>query len=141
MSVGDVTKVPAGGIQIAPKVARVNGNTTTLYVGDEEGSIKTLTTSGTLADLTTKVKLNGCIVALVYTGISVVYGGVTATTALMAILADGRVYAVQPDGSKVILVRSLNMGVADAYYYSNYLYVLLSGVQQELSSFCKIQLA
>jgi hypothetical protein len=91
-----------------------------------------LTTSGTLAELTNKVKLPGRIVALVYTGL---------TAALTAVLADGRVYNLHADGSAVALIATLNMGVYDAFYYSNFLYVILEGVQQEKSSLLKIALA
>ena len=141
MAVGDVAKLPAAGIQSVDQVTRVTGTTTTMYVGNDKGDINSLTTAGVLAALTKKVKLPGRIVACVYTGISVTYGGSTATTAIVAVLADGRVYAVQPNGSVIILLKSLNMSVADAYYYSNYLYVILDGMQQEGSSFLKIQLA
>jgi hypothetical protein len=141
MAVGDLTKVPSGGIQISPKVARLCGTTTTMYEGSEEGQVKSLTTAGVFAELTTPAKLPGRIVALVYTGITVTYGGVSATTAIIAILEDGNIYVIQPDGSVKYVLRNLNCGVRDAYYYSNYLYVVLDGVPQEGSSVVKIQLA
>jgi|WetSurMetagenome_2_1015567.scaffolds.fasta_scaffold289497_2 hypothetical protein len=132
MSVGDVTKIPAGGIQAANKVSAVCGSTTNIYLGYDNGDIKKMTTSGVLSELTTKTKLPGKIVALVYTGL---------TVAMIAILDNGKVYKVHTDGSGVELLVNLNAGIYGAFYYSNYIYVMLDGVQNEGSSAVKIQLA
>lgn len=129
MAVGDVTIVPSAGLNIGSKVTCVCGTTTTMYVGTDKGEVKSLTTSGALADIATKVKVPGRIVAIAYSG------------SIVIITADGKVYTVATNGTSLTLLKNLNMGVSGAYYYSNYLYVILDGSQQEKSNVLKIQLA
>jgi len=131
MSVGDLTKLPTAGIQAVGHVTSVTGTSTTMYLGYDNGKVKTLTTSGVVADLTTKVILPGKIVSLVYTGL---------TAILCAITADGKIYKITSLGV-VTLLKNLNMGVCGAYYVSNYLYIVLDSMQQEKSNLLKLQLA
>lgn len=128
MAVGDVTIIPSGGLNIAGKVTCVCGTTTTMYVGTDKGEVKSITTSGVMADLATKVKVPGKIVAIAYSG------------SIVIITADGKVYTVATNGASLTMIVNLNMGVAGAYYYSNYLYVILDGSQQEKSNVLKIAL-
>ncbi len=133
MSVGDVTRLPSGGIQIVDDIVAVHGTSTTMFIAKNTGVIKSLTTSGVLADLTTKIRLPGRPVAIVYTGVS---GKVIACA-----LEDGRIYTFGTDGADLALFKNLNMKIAGIYYVSNYLYVVLQGMQQEGSSLLKIQMA
>ena len=133
MSVKDVTKLPTAGIQLDYDVSALSGNTTTMYVGFDNGRVKSLTTSGVYAELTTKVKLPGKIISIVYTGVS--------GYAIAAALEDGHIYTFGTDGSALGLFKDLNMGIAKMYYYSNYLYVILKTTQQEKSNLIKIQMA
>ena len=131
MSVGDLTKLPTAGIQAVGHVTSICGNSTTMYIGYVSGHVKSLTTSGVLADLTHKVLLPGRIVSVIYTGL---------TAILCAITADGKIYKITNVGV-VTLLKNLNMGVCGAYYASNYLYIVLDGMQQEKSNLVKLQLA
>ena len=135
MAIGDtITKLPTGspyGIMIDGDIAAICGSTTTMYIGFKSGYIKSLTTAGVLANLTTKVKLPGRIVALLYTGL---------TAQLTAVMADGKIYNIHTDGSAVAKIADLNMGVCGAYYYSNNLYVVLDSMQQEKSSLLRVNL-
>ena len=129
MSVGDLTKIPSGGIQFDFDVTAICGTTTTMYVGTSRGRIKSLTSTGTLADLTTKVNLNEKIVGMGY-----------ISSSLVVVTENGKIYTVGTDGSSLTLIRNLNTLVKGAYYYSNFVYVIVSGVPQELSSAFKVAL-
>ena len=133
MAVGDIAAVPVGGISLEFAPGAVCGSTTTMYVGTVGGYIKSLTTAGVLADLTTKVRLPGRIATIVLSAY---------TYPIIAILEDGDVYAVATDGSTKTKICSLGARCRAAYYYSNYVYCILDGQDNRLdSSLVSIHLA
>ena len=129
MATGDITKVPTAGIQFDFMVESMSGTTTTMYVGTAHGRVLSLTTSGVLAELTTKVKLPNKIAQVLYT-----------SAALCIITDKGDVYTCGTTGGSLTKIASLNMGVKKAYYYNGYVYVILDGMQQEKSSLLRITL-
>jgi hypothetical protein len=130
MAAGDITKLPTAGIKLDTEIASVSGNGTTMYYGTATGHVRSMTSAGVMAELTTKVKVPGRIVAVCYT-----------SSALAIVTADGKVWTCGTDGSSLTMLVNLNMGVSGAYYYSSFLYVFLANVQQEKSSLLKIATA
>ena len=130
MAVGDITKIPAGGIQLDKEPLCVGGTTTTMYFGDDRGRVKSVTTSGVVAELTTKCMVAEKLAAVLYT-----------SSALCLVTENGKVYTVGTDGSSLTKIADLQTKVKCAYYYSSYIYCFLEGIRQGGSSIVKVQIA
>ena len=131
MAVGDITKIPAGGIQLDKEPLCVGGTTTTMYFGDDRGRVKSVTTSGVVAELTTKcIMVAEKLAAVLYT-----------SSALCLVTENGKVYTVGTDGSSLTKIADLQTKVKCAYYYSSYIYCFLEGIRQGGSSIVKVQIA
>ena len=134
MAVGDITKIPAAGVNIDRGVVGLCGTSTTMYYADNRGMIKSLTTTGTVADLTTKVILDGKPSCMCYTGVS--------SKEIAVCLDDGRVYLVANDGGTITKVADLQGRATGIYYTANYLYVTMaSSSGNPMSGAAKIQIA
>ena len=130
MAAGDVTKLPTAGIQFDFDVTAIGGNGTTMYIATADGRVRSLTSTGVLADLTKAIKLNERIVAIDY-----------VSTSLIFITDKGKIYTCSTAGASLTLLKDLNMGVKTAYYYNGFYYVVLDGIQQKGSFFLKIATA
>ena len=130
MSAGDVTKVPSGGKQFDFEITCVHGYQTTLYIGDCKGRVRSLTSAGTLADLTTLIDVNEKIVAIQYVSSSLIF-----------VTDKGKIYTCGTNGSSLTLLKDLVAAVRTAYYYNNYLYVILDAVEPRTSMFVKVATA
>ncbi len=130
MAAGDVTKVPSGGLQFDFEITCIHGYQTTMYVGDCKGRVRSLTSTGTLADLTTKIGVNEKIVAIQYVSSSLIF-----------VTDKGKIYTCATNGSSLTLLKDLAAEVKTAYYYTNFLYVVLDAVEPRTSMFTKVATA